>query len=1015
MKFVRLEPPVFTGTDPIADPQDFLEEFEKATTLLGVKDYRVVRLAAYQLKDIADLWFKGIEKSRPEDAPPMIWAEFKKIFIKKWLPAGVRASLAILFETLKQDTMTVLEYSIKFEKLSRYAPHLIPTEDEKIDRFARGLIPGIRKDTASGRRNTTFTDFVDLEMDLEKIHQEERANREQNKKARTFGTFSAVPSSSKGQSSRGSSGSPQSRVQTAFSSPPVAYSSGHGDQSKTVQSDHRTAHQAHNSVGSHQRQSSVTRGPRGPFYGCGLMGHIRKFCLKSSSNTFYDYYSVAPPPPRGNGAHSGRNAGKVPQIAATSQGTHPRFYAMPNHPIVEASDAVITGILTVCTLDAYALMDPGSTFSYVTPYCALDFGIEQEQILEPFSVSTPVGDSLIASLIYRGCVIIIQDRETTADLIELEMVDFDVIMGMDWLYKCYAILDCRAKVVKFEFPNESVREWKGNVAKPRIKVASIQSVPIVNEFPDIFPDELLGIPPDRVIDFGIDVVPDTQPISIPPYRMAPVELRELKEQLKDLLDKGFIRPSVSLWGAPVLFVKKKDGSLRICIDYRQLNKVTIKNRYPLPRIDDLFDELQGAKFFSKIDLRSGYHQLKIREKDIPKTAFRTGYGHYEFLVMSFGLTNTPAASMDLMNRENELYAKFSKCQFWLESVAFLGHVVSREGIKVDPQKIEAVKSWPRPTTPTEIHSFLGLAGYYRRFVEGFSTLASPLTKLTLKAAKFQWSDACERSFQELKARLTMAPVLALPTSLGDFVKGKVIAYASRQLKTHEKNYPTHDLEFAAVVFALKIWRHYLYARSSLIERVKAKQYEDPNLVKIRNGVQSKDILAFSLDVLGVLKMNGRLCVPDVDGIRHEIMAEAHSSRYSIHPGSTKMYKDLQEIYWWNRMKENVSDFVARCLPRTRLKHDYIWVIVDRLTKSAHFIPLKKTDTAPQYAKLYLKEIVRLHGILVSIISDRGAQFTAHFWQSFQEGLGTSVNLSTAFHPHTNGQAERTIQTLEDML
>ncbi|XP_070036434.1 uncharacterized protein [Nicotiana tomentosiformis] len=170
MKFVRLEPPVFTSIDPSADPWDFLEEFEKATTLLGVKDYQVVQLATYQLKDVADLWFKGVEKSRPEDAPPMIWAEFKKIFIKKWLPPGVRGALAIFFKTLKKDTMAVLEYSIKFEKLSHYAPHLIPTEDEKIDRFAHGLILGIRKDTASGRRNTTFTDFVDLAMDLERIH-----------------------------------------------------------------------------------------------------------------------------------------------------------------------------------------------------------------------------------------------------------------------------------------------------------------------------------------------------------------------------------------------------------------------------------------------------------------------------------------------------------------------------------------------------------------------------------------------------------------------------------------------------------------------------------------------------------------------------------------------------------------------------------------------------------------------------------------------------------------------------
>ncbi|KAL4017951.1 hypothetical protein IC575_021530 [Cucumis melo] len=345
--------------------------------------------------------------------------------------------------------------------------------------------------------------------------------------------------------------------------------------------------------------------------------------------------------------------------------------------------------------------------------------------------------------------------------------------------------------------------------------------------------------------------------------MAPAELKELKVQLQELLDKGFIRPSVSPWGAPVLFVKKKDGSMRLCIDYRELNKVTVKNRYPLPRIDDLFDQLQGATVFSKIDLRSGYHQLRIRDGDIPKTAFRSRYGHYEFVVMSFGLTNAPAVFMDLMNRvfkdfldsfvivfiddiliyskteaeheehlhqvletlrANKLYAKFSKCEFWLRKVTLLGHVVSSEGVSVDPAKIEAVTNWPRPSTVSEIRSFLGLAGYYRRFVEDFSRIASPLTQLTRKGTPFVWSPACERSFQELKQKLVTAPVLTVPDGSGNFViysdaskkglgcvlmqQGKVVAYASRQLKIHEQNYPTHDLELAAVVFALKIWRHY---------------------------------------------------------------------------------------------------------------------------------------------------------------------------------------------------------------
>ncbi|KAH0693060.1 hypothetical protein KY290_021233 [Solanum tuberosum] len=358
------------------------------------------------------------------------------------------------------------------------------------------------------------------------------------------------------------------------------------------------------------------------------------------------------------------------------------------------------------------------------------------------------------------------------------MVDFDIIMGMDWLASCYAKVECRTKIVRFQFPGEAVREWKCvtatlkgrfisylkarrmitkgciyhlvNVHDIDAEPSTLQSIPVVNEFLDIFPDELPGIPPEWEIDFSIDMLPSTRPISIPPYRMAHAELKELKDQLKDLLDKGFIRPSASPWGALVLFVRKKDGSLRMCIDYRQLNKATIKNKYPLSMIDDLFDQLQGAKCFSKIDLRSGYHQIRVREKHVPKTAFRTRYGHFEFLVMSFGLTNALAVFMDLMNsifrpyldlfvivfiddilvyslskdenanhlravlqvfRDRELYAKFSKCGFWFDSIAFLCHIVTDADIAVDTQKIETVKTWPRPMTPTKVRSFLGLAGY----------------------------------------------------------------------------------------------------------------------------------------------------------------------------------------------------------------------------------------------------------------------------------------------------------------
>ena len=286
-----------------------------------------------------------------------------------------------------------------------------------------------------------------------------------------------------------------------------------------------------------------------------------------------------------------------------------------------------------------------------------------------------------------------------------------------------------------------------------------------------------------------------------PHRMAPVELQELRVQQQELLDKGFIRPSTSPWGALVLFAKKKDKTLRLCIDYRQLNRVTIKNRYPLSRIDDLFDQLRGARVYSKIGRRIGYHQLRVRETDILKTAFRTRYGHFEFTVMPFGLTNAPAAFMDLMHmvfqpyldqfilvfvdniliyskserehedhlrivlqllRDHQPYAKFSKCEFWLTEVRFLGHVASASGVLVDPEKVEAVMSWERPKSVFEIRSFLGLAGYYGRFIEDFSRLAAPMTRLTRKEVKFDWDDRCEEAFQELKRRLTSTPIFYSP-------------------------------------------------------------------------------------------------------------------------------------------------------------------------------------------------------------------------------------------------------------
>ncbi|GJW26734.1 putative reverse transcriptase domain-containing protein [Tanacetum coccineum] len=392
----------------------------------------------------------------------------------------------------------------------------------------------------------------------------------------------------------------------------------------------------------------------------------------------------------------------------------------------------------------------------------------------------------------------------------VELGSFDVIIGMDWLRRYHAVIVCDEKLVQIPYGDETLTFCGNESSNGRESRLTVISCSKAQEY----------------MAKGCQVF----------LAQISAKKEEDKSERKQIEDVPIVR------------------------DFPE-----VLNRYPLPRIDDLFDQLQGSSIYSKIDLRSGYHQLRVREQDIPKTAFRTRYGHYEFQVMPFGLTNAPAVFMDLMNRvckpyldkfvivfiddiliyskdereheehlkailellkKEKLYAKFSKCEFWIPKVQFLGHVIDSRGIHVDPAKIESIKDWASPKTPTEIRQFLGLAGYYRRFIEGFSKIAKSMTKLTQKGIKFDWGEKEENAFQLIKQKLCSAPILALPEGSEDFVvycdashKGlgavlmqreKVIAYASRQLKVHEKNYTTHDLELGSVVFALKIWRHYLY-------------------------------------------------------------------------------------------------------------------------------------------------------------------------------------------------------------
>ncbi|GJS81388.1 putative reverse transcriptase domain-containing protein [Tanacetum coccineum] len=517
------------------------------------------------------------------------------------------------------------------------------------------------------------------------------------------------------------------------------------------------------------------------------------------------------------------------------------------------------------------------------------------------------------------CTLTFPKSPFNIDLMPVEMGSFDVIIGMDWLAKYHAFHD----------------------------------------FPEEFPEDCRAIPPTRQVEFQIDLIPGAAPVARAPYRLAPSEMKELSDQLKELSDKGFIRPSSSPWGAPVLFVKKKDGSFRMCIDYRELNKLTVKNRYPLPRIDDLFDQLQG------------YHD-------------RGGKPYLDKFVIVF------IDDILIYSKNKQEHAEHLKLilEFFTRGTV---------GIHVDPAKIESVKDWASPKILKD---------------------AKPMTKLTQKKVKFNWSDKAEAAFQLIKQKLCSAPILALPKGNEDF-----IAYCDASIKglgavlMQREKERIKPLRVRALVITIgldlpkRILEAQIEARKP--ENLKSK---DVGGMLIENSKDPEKPRKEKLEPRadGTLCLNNMILVSAACVVlKTPIMLGSLTSQIkSKHqkPSSLLVQPAIPQWKW-----ENITmDFVTK-LPRTQSGNDTIWVIVDRLTKSAHFLPMRETDPMDKLARLYLKEVVTRHGIPVSIICDRDPRFMSNFWRSFQKAMGTRLDMSTAYHPETDGQSERTIQTLEDML
>ncbi|KAA0057117.1 ty3-gypsy retrotransposon protein [Cucumis melo var. makuwa] len=820
--------------------------------------------------------------------------------------------------------MTVEQYDVEFDMLSRFAPDVVRDEAARTEKFVRGLrldLQGIVR----ALRPATHADALCIALELclqERVDPSKAAGR----------------------------GSNLGQKRKAESQPALA-----------PQRDLRSGgvfqwHRQELAAAGRTLRELPTCGRCGRVHGgrCLLGSGVCFRCKQPRLNTdVYPQKIIRTTPHQPSASQQGRVFVTTRQEA-------------------ERAGTVVTSTLPILGHYAFVLFDSGSSHSFISSVFVKHVGLEVEPLGSVLFVSTPSGEVMLSKEKIKACQVGVVNHMLDVTLLVLDMQDFDVILRMDWLSANHANIDCFRKEVIFNPPSGTSFKFKGagivclpkiisamkaskllsqgtwsilaSVVDTREPEVSLSSEPVVREYPDVFPDELPGLLPPREIDFDIELESGTAPISRAPYRMAPAELKELKVQLQELLDKGFIRPSVSPWGVPVLFVKKNDGSMRLCIDYRELNKVT----------------------------------LRIWDSDIPKTAFSSRYGHYEFIVMSFGLTNASAVFMDLMNRvfkdfldmfvivfiddiliyskteaehekhlhqvletlrANKLYAKFSKCEFWLKKVSFLGHVVSSEGVSVDPAKIEAVASWPRPSTVSEIRSFLGLAGYYKS-----SDSARWIGELLI------YSDASKKG---------LGCVL--------MQQGRVVAYASQGVEHEAEGWlelvKDYDCEILYHPGKANV------VANARVERLHIQQHRSPSKLPYSEILREPRLQSHA--------------------VKTELLTEAHSSPFVMHPG--KASRAIVTLEWVRmEMGERVDGLHYGTAQDPKGLHGHLGC-----RRQTH-----------EVGPLYAREI-HLHY--------QDARFTSKFWKGLQLALGTRLDFSTAFHPQTDGQTERLNQVLEDML